>query len=220
MGPSSDSPVDRMALAGQVIRSAGDVLLAAGFNREEIGSFFRQAAERLQSGADQAAGRESGPVPGPVAEGPRSIRAELAEGAAVRKLADLVPPMRGRLPLRDRFDLAMQTIVVIAEAQEDLRRLARKADLRALPGNPDGPLGGQGAGALIFADYEALWRDALVFVAEVLGLLAEEQDEEAFAFMLAFMTDNGLVIGEDMHRDIAHWLSGIPGSSTPDRVSG
>lgn len=216
MGPSSDSPVDRMALAGQVIRSAGDVLLAAGFNREEIGSFFHQAAERLQSGAEQASGPESGPV----AEGPRSIRAELAEGAAVRKLADLVPPMRESLPLRDRFDLAMQTIVVIAEAQEDLRRLARKADLRVLPGNPDAPLHGQGEGTLIFADYEDLWRDALVFVAEVLGLLAEEQDEEAFAFMLAFMTDNGLVIGEDMHRDIAHWLSGIPGSSTPDRVSG
>ena len=216
MGPSSDTPVDRMALAGQVIRSAGDVLLAAGFNREEIGSFFRQAAERLQSGADQTAGSATGSV----AEGPRSIRAELAEGAAVRKLADLVPPMRESLPLRDRFDLAMQTIVVIAEAQEDLRRLARKADLRVMPGNPDGPLDGQGAGALIFADYEDLWRDALVFVIEVLGLLAEEQDEEAFAFMLAFMTDNGLVIGEDMHRDIAHWLSGIPGSSTPDRVSG
>lgn len=206
---SKESPVDRMALAAQVIRSAGDILRAAGFDRAEIGSFFRQAAEGLERGS----GAANGAAPEPEQDGLRGdILAELAGSAAIRKLDALVPSAAAAVALRDRFDLAMQIIVLVAEAQEELRRLARAAGLRLASGPEDpGAVAEQGEGVLHLTACEGLWRDALDHVGDVLASLAEQRDEEAFAYVLRFMTDNGVVIGPDLQQAIMRGLERISG---------
>lgn len=199
-----DSPkVDREALAGQVIVSAGNILATAGFTRAEIGDFFRQAAEQLQHG-----------IPGPSTEGKQQADSRLAHVAtefsrnpAVHELHDLATKAGLLLPikaegddLRNAFDLAMKAVPLIAEAQQALRALAADASLPLVPNQaerkrkaaseeePDDTL------IICLEDFEALYVGVFDVIGAVADSLARGNDGEAFTFLLAHLADNAVIL--------------------------
>lgn len=184
---------DRLAIAEQVIVSAGNILVAAGFTRAEIRSFFQQAADQLEQPAPSAAGDDP-------------LRAAFAASSAVRKLAELEPrvhalPAAGvpGVPLRDHFDIAMQMIPLVAEAQDWLRRAASEAGLPIHADRQVASATGQAAaGALYYEDFTDQLGFAFDHLRTLCQQLAAQDDGEALAFLLAFLTDNGVIITRDL----------------------
>lgn len=176
---------DPLAIAGQVIVSAGNILVAAGFTREEIRSFFLQAADQLAD-ADEAQVADSGTA--------RGLKAEFARTDAVRQLAaGCGRAQDANASLRDRFDLAMRIIPLVAEAQHWLRRAATQAGLSVIADrrqhHPE-----TAEAALVFEDYEDCYAPALDHLGALLEDLARADDDEAVAFLLQTMTDQGVTI--------------------------
>ncbi len=192
---------DRLAIAQQVIKSAGDVLRAAGFDREEIGSFFRQAADTL-SGAITAP--SSGPSSASLAE---RLAAQFAQTPSGREIAQLstqalrLGPPQGEVPLAGHFDLAMKMIPLIAEAQNRLRGVASEARLQVFA---DRRSAGDAANALCFDEFRSLWSEGFDLIAALLAALAERGDEEAFSFLLESLLENGVVISFELKETIEH----------------
>jgi hypothetical protein len=192
---------DRLAIAQQVIKSAGDVLRAAGFSRDEIGSFFRQAADHLETRAD---------APSPVPAGGGFIdqfAREFAESRPGREMAQLNAQVVGMglpdrdAPLAGHFDLAMKLIPLIAEAQNALRSVASKAGLQVFADRRVGDAQA-GAAALYFDDFQALWSDSFELLAALLAALSDRGDEEAFAFLLESLLENSVVISFELKETI------------------
>lgn len=176
---------DPLAIAGQVIVSAGNILVAAGFTREEIRAFFLQAADQLAD-ANEPQVAESGAAAG--------LKAEFARTDAVRQLAaGCAQAHDPNASLRDRFDLAMRMIPLVAEAQHWLRREAAQAGLPVIADRrqDDGAAAGR---ALVFEDYEECYAPALDHLGALLEDLARAGDGEAVAFLLQTMTDEGITI--------------------------
>jgi len=183
-GPDS-SGTDRLALAQQVIRSAADILVAAGFGRGEIGSFFRQAADHL-------GGAEELPVP---SEPQDLLAAAFAESPAMAELSGLGAPPAPAAPLRDRFDYAMKAIPLVAEAQLWLRRAAGEAGLPMLA---DRDQARDGEAALCYEDFAGHYAEPFAAVGDIALELAALDDEEAFAFLPRHMTDTGLIVSRSL----------------------
>jgi hypothetical protein len=196
---------DRLAIAEQVIVSAGNILVAAGFGREEIESFFRQAADQLAADSEGAVLQgASGDAQDPAMH---KLRSDFHASAPVRELSKLQARAAGLDPagdeaaaLKDHFDLAMQAVPHIADAQEWLRRTADQAGLRifadrrefrsdtANRGLPDS------SEAIFFEDFESAYAQSFGLICAVTGSLAERGDEQAFAFLLESLLENGVII--------------------------
>lgn len=197
---SKDAEPDRLAIAEQVILSAGDVLVAAGFSRGEIESFFRQAADQLAAVDSGTAAQ----VPAGVPSAADALMSEFRASAPVGELVKLEAQAE-RLAgvgddaalLKQQFDLAMQMVPHIADAQGWLRRTAKEAGI-AVHANrqefqaghgPEGP-----AAAMFFEDFESVYARCFGTIRAVIEALVERDDEDALAFLLQSLFDNGVII--------------------------
>lgn len=196
--------IDREALAEQVIVSAGNVLATAGFTREEIGDFFRQAAEQLQIS----------PVSAPVPDATPGFDNRLAQVAnmfsqnpAVHELHELAAKANALLPvqpegdgLRDAFDMTMKAIPLLAEAQQSLRAVAMEVSLPLVPSHAErerratsGDITGNDP-IVCLEDFEALYSRVFEVMGAVADVLVKQQDREAFTFLLGHLADNGVIL--------------------------
>lgn len=199
----NESPiVDRQALAEQVIVSAANVLSAAGFTRAEISDFFRQAADQLQvalAPATEAAPRPDHRLAHVATEFSRHAAVQELHGLAA-KAATLLPVEPGGDGLRDAFDLAMQAVPLLAEAQQALRALATDASISLVPNHTERErriASGEEPGdeiILCLEDFEALYIGAFDIIGAAAGALAADRDSEAFTFLLAHLADNAVVL--------------------------
>ena len=190
-GNDAQGPVDRQALAEQVIVSAGNILVAAGFGREEIGRFFRLAAAHLDqpsAGFAPPAGRSGGFG----AERADAFAADPAQFRPLVQLRQLVVEARAQLPRLARgegrlecFDLAMQIVPLLAEAQKSLRTLASDPALAALAPGAE--------------DVEGACADAFEAIGAITQDLLERRDTEAFVYLFSHMADNDLTLDPAMH---------------------
>lgn len=203
--------IDRQALAEQVIVSAGNILVAAGFAPREIGFFFRQAADQLAPLSPAA--------PAPPERGHDSlarIRSAFAQSGPVSELrrltvqAQALPPLSGEgSALKDGFDLAMRMAPLLAEAQNGLRALAEEAGLPLFANRSEwmrnaGPSGAasEARSAVCLEDFEAAYPGASEAIGAVADELLRRRDTEAFAFLLGHLAENGVVISPGLHASI------------------
>lgn len=215
MNSENETPVvDRQAIADQVIVSAGNILVAAGFGREEIGFFFRQAADHLAP--------VSAPlVPAsPGAEAPPSsgIHAAFQRSKPVSQLQPLIAQAQKLLPLtpdgpelKQCFDLAMQMAPLLAEAQSGLRALAEEAGLTLFASREDltnaGTLPSADARpAICLEDFETAYRGAFEAIGAVADELLRRKDSEAFSFLLGHLAENSVVIDRALRASIERAL--------------
>jgi hypothetical protein len=198
-----------------VYRWAGKILSAAGFDREDIAHFFRQAADQL---APQSPRAEAPP---------RSARADMAPvHAAFRQskpVADLqpliaqaraLPPLGEEGPqLKTAFDLAMQMSALLAEAQNGLRALAKDASLPVYASREElresDP--SESTPALCLEDFEPAYRGAFEAIGAVLEELLRREDAEAFTFLLGHLAENGVAIDGGLRAAIEKAARLLPG---------
>lgn len=204
-----NATIDRQALAQEVIVSAGNVLRAAGFDRDEIGFFFRQAADML--GGAAVAAQPDRPT-GALAR----VVTQFAASTAVQELQRLGAEGQGLLPfdedgaqLKQGFDTAMQIVPLVAEAQNVLRQFAEEAGLPLFVTRADAAAAvGE---AVCLEAFEPAYADAQAVLAAVIEALLDRQDGEAFAFLLGHLAENGVVITGSLQAVIARGASLVGG---------
>ncbi|MCW1427524.1 hypothetical protein [Novosphingobium sp. JCM 18896] len=189
-----NATIDRQALAQEVIVSAGNVLRAAGFGREEIGFFFRQAADMLDGAAPPAPKSPAASVGGLA-----QVAAQFAGSSAVRELHRLgvegqaLLPLTGESPqLKQGFDTAMQIVPLLAEAQSALRGLAEEVGLPLCATRAEAEQAQ--ADVVCLETFETAYDEALALLRAVIEALIERRDGEAFAFLLGHFAENGVII--------------------------
>ncbi|MDB5726635.1 MAG: hypothetical protein JWQ16_3389 [Novosphingobium sp.] len=206
--------IDRQAIADQVIVSAGNILVAAGFGREEIGFFFRQAADHL---APASPGLE--PAPSSEMSGLARISAVFERSKPVAQLQQLIAQAAALLPLdresadlKQCFDLAMQMAPLLAETQKGLRAIAVEAGLPMFAtrdeclADANDPETAGGPPAVCLEDFENVYRGAFETIGAVADELVAREDPEAFTFMLGHLAENGVVIDRALHALIEQGL--------------
>lgn len=208
--PTNRQAIDRQAIADQVIVSAGNILVAAGFGREEIGFFFRQAADHLTPVSPLSKTPPNSEQPGLA-----RIAAAFERFKPVSQLQQLIAQARTLLPLHHEgselkacFDLAMQMAPLLAEAQKGLRTLAEEAGLPVFPSRDDWlvnagtPNAAEAPPAVCLEDFEAPYRGAFEAIGAVADELVRREDPEAFTFLLGHLAQNDVVIDRALHAAI------------------
>lgn len=215
---SGEGEVDRLAIAEQVIVSAGNILVAAGFGREEIGSFFRQAAEQLGAGADGDAGERVAGQAGGASPAPRRsarLAALLGEFHAippVREL-ELLQARAGELAdpgdgdpaaLEHSVELALEMITHIGAAQDWLRSMAEEARLplvadrgTATPGESD---------AIFLDTFEAAYQASFAWIAAAFRRLGMQGEDRLFRVLLVALVENNVTITPALKLAIETWI--------------
>lgn len=191
--------IDRQALAEQVIVSAGNMLATAGFGREEIADFFRQAANQIAPAPDF----DRPASVAPSVDALSAFRAAFASHPAIRELQDIAAS-QDLTSLKDAFDKAMRLAPQIAEAQHALRKMAKEAELpifATAEEQADTDEAGEAA-AIVLEEFEPHYSGAFDLIANVLGELADRNDREAFSFLLAHLADHGVVINRPLQAAI------------------
>jgi len=200
---------DKLAIADKVIVSAGEILAAAGFDREEIASFFRQAAEHL---VPQADGGQDYPAPelSAAIDADSNLMAEFAASPPVQELEGLHTQAAGLGPpasdarFEEHINLAMRMVPLIAEAQDMLRSAADNAGLRLAANRRDwdtGPAEGaptQPPKVLFIEDFESAYAPSIQFITSLIGTAVVRRDERAFTFLLERLFENGVIITHDL----------------------
>ncbi|MFA7601473.1 MAG: hypothetical protein WCY29_00570 [Novosphingobium sp.] len=199
---SSDTPHgddgNKAAIARQVIVSAGDILVAAGFGRDEIAAFFRQAADHL-GGALQAGPADASSRGGEdILSRYRAIAPVRALAGLTAEAAALASAAHGGEALKDAYDLAMKIIPHIAEAQGWLRAAAREAGLRISADSRERPDGRADGEDLLMGEFEFAYRDGFDLIASVVAVLAGQDDEEAFRLILMSLVENGITVSGEL----------------------
>ena len=210
---TTESP--SQAIAHEVIVSAGNILGAAGFKRNEIAGFFRQAADQLGDAADRPSPAWS------VGDGPRvasgqesradrslaDLQADFSGISAVRALANIAvdPEMVARLrggsePARPHLDLALRMFPYIAEAQNWLRDTAREAGyeivtdrrqwLAAVPAEALA----QDRQVVFLEDFEAACKPCLDFVTALVAAIESGNDSDALNILLHGLVSCGIIV--------------------------
>lgn len=212
MNKNDEAPtIDRQALAEQVIVSAGNILVAAGFAPREIGFFFRQAADQLDPVS---------PIPPAASDlghgGLDHFQSAFAQSAPVSELRRLAAQGKALLPLsgegpalKDCFDLTMRMAPLLAEAQNGLRALAEQAGVPLfanrgewMRGAASSTAASDAQPALCLEDFETAYPGAFEVIGAVADELLRRQDGEAFAFLLGHLAENGVVISQGLHASI------------------
>jgi hypothetical protein len=192
--------IDRQVLAQQVIISCGNILAAAGFGRAEIADLFTQAADQLRGGAAE---KKSPAVEDRLAR----VATEFSQNTAVHELHSLGMKAQALMPLepdapdlRDAFDMAMQAVPLLAEAQQGLRTMASEAGLPlvarrterdSMAASADPRDAGQ---VVCLEDFEALYQGAFDILGAVAEALLQRHDRDAFTFLLTHLADNGVIL--------------------------
>ena len=225
---NGDTGPDRLAIAEQVIVSAGNILVAAGFSPEEIGSFFRQAADQLAGKPDSDSAVAQGAAFSAEEPGMDKLQSEFRASAPVRELSKLGAraeslglPGDNPASLKDHFDLAMQMVPHIADAQEWLRRAAEEegrlvfANRREFQMDAANEVGPEGSDALFFEDFEAAYAQSFGLICSVIDALAEQGDEQAFAFLLESLFENSVVITYEVKQTMERGVSALAKGKPP-----
>jgi len=198
--------VDKLAIAEQVIVSAGNILAAAGFRREEIGSFFRQAAEQLEPGVDGRVAQRATVATRRL----DSLRLEFLTIPPVREL-EILQSRAQQLadesrPASELFALAMEAVPHIGAAQDWLRSMAEEMRLPIAIGRPastDDPTGEQ----IVFEDFEAPYRPSFLLIGEAFRLLGQIGEDEAFRTLLIALVEHNVTITAELKDTIETWIN-------------
>ena len=190
---------DKLGIAEQVIVSAGNILVAAGFGRDDIARFFRQAADQIdggQQGGPAAATEPQGPAPA-ILSAYRTIAPVRTMARLMAEAGALPHPQAGPAALRDCFDLAMRLIPQIAEAQGWLRDTAREAGL--VLATDDHPQPGAAPGATLqLEEFHFACEPGFALIAAVAETLAGQRDEEALRLILMSLVDNNIAVSREL----------------------
>lgn len=211
---TEDIGADKLAIAEQVIVSAGNILTAAGFDRAQIEAFFRQAADHLASGYAKFEFEQSGS--GAAEEnGASDLRSDFRDIAPVRALATLARqagalgrPDECTETAKDRFDLAMKMVPHIADAQNWLRRSAEAAGLSLAANRHEAietaPRNESKCGSdkIFLDDFEAEYKQSFDFIRVVADALVDQRDEDAFLRLLVALVDGGISVTSDLKGSI------------------
>lgn len=195
-----------MAIAEQVIVSAGNVLRAAGFDRKEIASFFHQAAAQLSGGAPPASEPETGRV--------TRLHAEFTAIPPVRELLRLQREhLTDALPaseeaLEAQFALAMEIIPHLGAAQEWLRGMADEAGLALQTSRAEGQEDARGT--LFLEDFEAVYGPSFTLIASLLETLVAQGHEAAVRPLLLSLVNNNVTVTSGLKRSMEKW-AGVSG---------
>lgn len=214
----------KQAIAEQVIVSAGNILVAAGFEREEIGAFFRQAADQLApSHPHPEVARAQAPASSPRPD-MAPVHAAFRQSKAVADLQPLILQAQALLPLdrdgaqlKEAFDLAMQMAGHLAEAQNGLRMLAKEAQLPVYASREEWMEStgitdlSQALPAICLEDFEPAYRGAFDAIGAVLEELLRREDAEAFTFLLGHLAENGVAIDGGLRASIEKAARLLPG---------
>lgn len=203
---TTDKPamIDRQVLAEQIIISSGNILATAGFTRVEIADFFTQAADQLRGSAWEKR------VPdGKADERLARVATEFSQHTAVHELHSLGVKAQALMPLepdapdlRNAFDMAMQAVPLLAEAQQALRTLASDAALPLVAHRDHKETSGEAAQAVCLEDFEALYQGVFDILGAVAKALLERQDRDAFTFLLGHLADNGVILNPGLQATI------------------
>lgn len=194
-----------MAIAEQVIVSAGNVLRAAGFDRAEIASFFHQAAAQLSGAAPPPSKPETGPM--------ARLHAEFAAIPPVRELTRLQRKRTtGVLPtseeaLEAQFALAMEIIPHLGAAQEWLRGMADEAGLVLQTSRMEGRE--STSDALFLEDFEAVYSPSFELIATLLEALVAQGHEAAFRPLLLSLVNNNVTVTSALKRSMEKWAGAL-----------
>jgi hypothetical protein len=192
-----------MAIAEQVIVSAGNVLRAAGFDRKEIASFFHQAAAQLSGGAPPASEPETGRV--------TRLHAEFTAIPPVRELLRLQREhLTDVLPasVEAQFALAMEIIPHLGAAQEWLRGMADEAGLALQTSRAEGQEDARGT--LFLEDFEAVYGPSFTLIASLLETLVAQGHEAAVRPLLLSLVNNNVTVTSGLKRSMEKW-TGVSG---------
>lgn len=216
--------IDRQRLAEQVIVSAGNVLAAAGFGREEIGHFFRQAADQLAPAAGTATPDHAETSLRTVQAPMEPVLAAFLQSRPVCELQALAAQAQALEPLdcdgpqlKSAFDLAMQMAALLGEAQHGLRTLAREAQIPVFNSRDEwmDEIGTRdlsaASPAICLEDFEPACRKAFGGIGAVLDELARREDTEAFTFLLGQLAENGVVIDSVLRASVERGAALLPG---------
>lgn len=207
---------NRFAIAEEVISSAGNVLVAAGFEPDEIASIFQQAAEQLTTGeaitlADETSDETA---PSKNAIDLDDIRAELDQLAPVKALEKL----NRRAEALDRphddlkallkcFDLATKMLPHIASAQHWIRETAKLNGIDIIEDRNRWTIEASDddldrADDIIFiCEFEWSYPLCLEFIDSVVTELVEQGDKERF-FELTSAVDKLVISMPNLYNEM------------------
>jgi hypothetical protein len=206
---SSADETDKQAVAREVIVSAGNILTAAGFRRDEIAGFFQQAADHLAITASRK--EPSPPVSVPPARSIAEMRARFVELAPVRALVEIVVGPQviaglrsGLVPARPHIELVLSMLPQVAEAQNWLHDTAHEAGLQVVANRqqwladaPPEDLAQIGQ-KLFLDDFEALYNPFFDLITAVIAAVVCENDEEALNVLLQALVSCGVIVTHDL----------------------
>lgn len=108
-----------MAVAEQVIVSAGKIPAAAGFRRDEIGRFFKQAADQLHAAGPPAGADAAASMPEP-----RPAEGELDQLRAEFNLIPTVPELQQLQSRAQAFGFGCDSPGIVAECLDMAKEIA------------------------------------------------------------------------------------------------
>lgn len=204
--------LNRIAVAEEVISSAGNILVAAGFKPAEIAALFQEAAEQLVSG--EAADRTDDVSRAEIGVGGvdlDDIRAEFEEIAPVLALAKLKRradaldrPHDNREALAKCYTLAEKMLPLIGEAQNWLRASAAENDISVVDDQnkwassaSDEELDHEHE-IMFICEFEWSYPLCLDFIGSVLSELVEKGEEEKFNYLVSELLDGNVTLPSEI----------------------
>ena len=191
--------LNKMAVAEEVISSAGNILVAAGFEPDEIAALFNQAAEQLASGdaithTDDSADSEDSTSNGIDID---DITSEFGELSSVKTLAKLKKradaldrPHDNLEALEKCYAIADKMIPLIGEAQNWLRSTAQDNDIRVVDDHNEWTSSASDDELdrehefIFICEFDWAYPLNLDFVDSVVGELVEKGDENRFYYII------------------------------------
>lgn len=208
--------VNKLAIAEEVITSAGNILIAAGFEPSEIESLFRQAADQMASGEAVEIGSSNESTEASESIDAHDIRNEFQELPAIGSLSKLKMraeaigrPCDGREILYKCLPLAMEMLPHIMAAQSWLTAAARNAGVpveeeknawvsRASDDELDC------AHEVIFLDdFDFTYELNFDFIQDVVHELTDEGDVAALSSLKNQLALRGIIVPPDLRDAIA-----------------
>lgn len=200
--------LNKMAVAEEVISSAGNILVAAGFGPGEIAALFHEAAEQLVSG--EAVNRTDDTPHGEVGVGGidlDDIRTEFEEIAPVLALAKL----KRRADALDRphdnlealakcYALADKMLPLIGEAQNWLRAAAEKNDISVVADQNEWASSASDEELdreheiMFICEFDWSYPLGLEFIDSVLSELVEKGEEDKFNHLVAELESRNVTL--------------------------
>jgi hypothetical protein len=201
--------LNKMAVAEEVISSAGNILVAAGFEPDEIAALFNQAADQLASGDAITQANELSNIDNPTSDDIDidHITSGFEEIASVKSLAKL----KRRADALDRphdnvealekcYSLAEKMIPLIGEAQDWLRHIAKDNGIEVIDDHnewtssvSDEELDREHE-IIFICEFDWSYPLSLDFVDSVISELVEKGDEKRFSHVVGEIEKHGISI--------------------------